>query len=55
MKKELNNLKTIKNFALSKGWTASYIYKMIGENKVNSDALIIIDGVKFIDITKFTK
>lgn len=49
MKKELNNLRTIKNFANSKGWTTSYIYKMIKENRIEP---IIIDGVKFIDITK---
>ena len=54
MKVETDNLKNIKNFADSKGWTASYIYKMIKEKKINKEALIEIDGVKFIDIKKFT-
>ena len=49
MKVEINNLKTIKSFATSKGWTASYIYKMIKEKKMKP---IIIDGVQFIDVTK---
>lgn len=49
MKIEIDNLRTIKNYANSKGWTTSYIYKMIKENKIMP---VIIDGVKYIDITK---
>lgn len=50
MKIETNNLKTIKNYAVSQGITASYIYKMIKENKMKS---IFIDGVQFIDTVKY--
>ena len=52
MKIETNNIKTIKNYAISKGWTPAYIYKMIKENKMQP---IVIDGVQFIDITKALK
>jgi len=52
MKVETEKLKTIKNYADSMGWTASYIYKLIKEKKMQP---IIIDGVQFIDITKPNK
>ena len=43
-------LKTIKHFALSEGVTPSYIYKLVKEHKME---LVMIDGVKFVDTTKF--
>lgn len=48
----MNNkwLKTVKNFALGEGVTASYIYKLVKEGKMQ---LIMIDGVKFVDTAKF--
>lgn len=52
MKFESGNLKTIKNFALSNGVTASYIYKMIKEGRMKS---VSIDGIQFIDLQKFSK
>jgi hypothetical protein len=47
---QINKLRTVKNFALSHGVTAAYIYKMMGEKKMNP---VIIDGVKFIDISVY--
>lgn len=49
---QFNKLKTIKNFALSHGVTAAYIYKMIGEKKLEP---VVIDGVKFIDTAIYPK
>lgn len=43
-------LKTIKNFALSEGVTPSYIYKLVKEHKME---LVLIDGVRFVDTSKF--
>jgi hypothetical protein len=42
----LKVLKTVKNYALGEGVTASYIYKLVKEGKMK---LIMIDGVKFVD------
>jgi hypothetical protein len=50
MKVEINNLMTIKNFALQNGVTPSYIYKLIKEGKMSS---FEIDGVQFIQVDKF--
>jgi len=47
---DFNNLKTIKNYALANSVTASYIYKLIKENKMQA---VVIDGVQFIDTQKF--
>jgi len=44
-------LKTVKNFALGEGVTASYIYKLVKEGKMQ---LIMIDGVKFVDTSKYS-
>jgi hypothetical protein len=52
MKFDIDRLKTIKNYAVSFGVTASYIYKLIKEQKMES---IEIDGVQFIDVAKFSK
>lgn len=46
----IKNLKTIKNFALDNGFTTSYIYKLIRDQKIKS---VVIDGVQFIDIVEF--
>jgi hypothetical protein len=43
-------LKTVKNFAVGEGVTPSYIYKLVKENKME---LVLIDGVKFVDINKY--
>jgi len=47
---EFSVLKTIKNYALKEGVTPSYIYKLIKEQKME---IVAIDGVKFIDTSKF--
>lgn len=47
---KIEHLKTIKNFALDNGVTASYIYKLIREGKMQS---VSIDGVQFIDTSKY--
>jgi len=43
-------LKTVKNFAVGEGVTPSYIYKLVKERKME---LVLIDGVKFVDIAKY--
>ena len=50
MKVEIKNLMTIKNFAMKEKVTASYIYKLIKEQKMQS---MEIDGVQFIDTAKY--
>ena len=47
-----SDLLTIANFAELHKVTTSYIYKLIGENRL---APTWIDGVKFIDKSKYTK
>jgi hypothetical protein len=42
----LKTLKTVKNFAVGHNVTASYIYKLVKEGKMQ---LVMIDGVKFVD------
>jgi hypothetical protein len=39
-------LKTVKNYAVGHNVTASYIYKLVKEGKMQ---LVMIDGVKFVD------
>jgi hypothetical protein len=51
MKTDINNLKTIKNFALQNKVTASYIYKLIKEGKMKP---VIIDEVQFIDMSVYS-
>ena len=46
MKIDISHLMTIKNFALKERVTASYIYKLIKEGKMQQ---LTIDGVQFID------
>lgn len=46
MKVDRLSLRTIKNYAIDKKVTPSYIYKLIKTNKMEA---IIIDGVQFID------
>lgn len=43
-------LKTVKNFAVGHDVTASYIYKLVKEGKME---LISIDGVAFVDTAKY--
>jgi len=43
---EINNLMTIKNFAVKNSVTPSYIYKMIKEGKMKP---VVINGVQFVD------
>jgi hypothetical protein len=50
MKVEINNLATIKNYALKENVTTSYIYKLIKEGKMQSFS---IDGIQFIQVDKF--
>ena len=47
---KIDNLKTIKNYAKKEDVTASYIYKLIKEDKLEP---VIIDGVQFIDTERF--
>ena len=46
----LNHLMNVKNYADKQGVTASYVYKLIKEKKMDC---IIIDGIQFIDINKY--
>jgi len=50
MKIETTNLMSVKNYAVREGVTASYIYKL---EKTGRMDLFMIDGVKFVDITKY--
>jgi len=50
MKIETTNLMSVKNYAVREGVTASYIYKLEKEGRME---LFLIDGVKFVDITKY--
>ena len=46
----IENLQTIKNYALKQGVTPSYIYKRIKEQKM---AVVTIDGVHFINLKDY--
>ena len=50
MRSEFKWLKTVKNYALGESITPSYIYKLVKEGKMQ---LIMIDGVKFVDSSKY--
>ncbi len=50
MKVEVDNLITIKNYALKENVTTSYIYKLIKEHKMSS---FVIDGMQFIQVDKY--
>lgn len=43
-------LKTVKNYAKIFDVTASYIYKLVSEGKMD---LVLIDGVRFVDVNKY--
>lgn len=47
---KIENLMTIKNYAVSHDVTPSYIYKLIRNEVMNC---IVIDGVQFIDSKEF--
>lgn len=48
---ETDNLKTVRNYAESIKKTPAYLYKLEKENKME---LVLIDGVKFVDTTKYS-
>lgn len=50
MKVNIENLMTIKNYAIKEGVTPAYIYKLIKEGKMSSFS---IDGYQFIETDKF--
>ncbi len=50
MKIEINNLMTVKNYAIQEGVTASYIYKL---EKLGIMNTFKIDGVKFVEVNKY--
>lgn len=50
MKVEIDNLMSVKNYATREGVTASYIYKLEKQGRMN---LFQIDGVKFVEINKY--
>jgi hypothetical protein len=43
-------LKTVKNYAIGERVTPAYIYKLVKEGKMH---LILIDGVRFVDIKEY--
>lgn len=47
---EVDNLRTIKNYAAGEGVTAQYIYKLIKDGRMSD---FQIDGVQFIDVKQF--
>jgi hypothetical protein len=50
IKKYLSNLKTIANYGKSKNVTPARIYQLIASQDILPE---IIDGIKFIDTTKY--
>lgn len=50
MKVEINNLMSVKNYAEREGVTASYIYKLEKQGRME---LFQIDGIKFVEINKY--
>ncbi len=50
MKIDISRLLTINNYAKKHDVTASYIYKLIKENKMQS---LFIDNVQFIDVVQY--
>lgn len=47
---KVENLKTIKNYAMKNKVTAAYIYTLIKREKMD---VVIIDGVQFIDTAAY--
>ena len=50
MQSPIKLLQTVKNYAVNRNVTASYIYKLVKEGKMQ---LVVIDGVKFVDTKQF--
>lgn len=50
MKVEIKDMLTIKNYAKKWDVTTSYIYKLVNQGDLTT---VVIDGVQFIDISKF--
>ena len=46
----INHLKTVKSFAHDNKVSTAYVYKIIQQGKLQP---VIIDGVNFIDISKY--
>ena len=46
----IENLQTIKHYAVLNNVTASYIYKLAKENKME---IVNIDGVQFVNANKY--
>ena len=46
----LKSLLTVKNYASREDVTASYIYKLVKEHKME---LVLIDGMRFVDIKSY--
>ena len=44
------SLLTVKNYAAKEDVTASYIYKLVKEHKMQ---LVLIDGVRFVDTKEY--
>lgn len=42
---KITSLRSVKNYAVAKNVTASYIYKLEREGKMQ---LVVIDGIKFV-------
>jgi ABC-type antimicrobial peptide transport system permease subunit len=47
---DIQNLQTIKNYAVLNNVTASYIYKLAKENKMQ---IVNIDGVQFVNTKQY--
>lgn len=52
MQVEIDNLRTVKNYADMQKVTTGYIYKLMREGKMKP---VIIDDVKFVDVTLYPK
>jgi len=50
MKVEITNLMSVKNYAVREGVTASYIYKLEKQGRME---LFQIDGIKFVETNKY--
>lgn len=46
----IENLQTVKNYAMANNITTSYIYKLVKEQKMR---VLVIDGVQFVQTDKY--
>lgn len=49
---DINNLKTVSNFGREFGYSAVHIYRLINDGTLRG---VVIDGVKFVDVSKLPK